>query len=222
MSRNHLDPLEQFAGATDREHPPVFVGRQEIIQTIRNDLQRRIQNWRAGKKRAWDSGTFLLQGAPGAGKTALLFHLEETLPKQVHGNLQLKKGIRICKPDLEDLPDKNAYRKKLAEALLPGSREKMETREQTRKAGGITAHLFRLGLHKQHEKNILTWETFLDQSKEDPSRLHPVLLCVDEIQNTPGKKAVPLPESYYSCTRPKTRTMHYPKKWMGMNSLKRE
>ncbi len=70
--------LTQYANKGARAQPPVFVGRNAVIQDIGNAATLAHQMWLSGDIDANDPGlTRLVQGAPGAGKTALLRHLQE-------------------------------------------------------------------------------------------------------------------------------------------------
>ena len=181
------DLLTRFAAKTDRQHPPHFVGRQDVIQALTNDLQFRIEDWKEKSPDAWTSGTWLIQGAPGAGKTALLQELENRLPEHVQSN----KTIRFCKLHTKDLDDTNAWQKKLGEALSPGAAKAMETMEQIQTGVKLGIPLAQAGTDVQEQAPVLTWSELLIQYRETPQNFHPVVLMIDEIQNTTGDKDSP-------------------------------
>ena len=79
MDESKPDYLAEFASRSDRQDPPAFVGRRDILQQIADDLQNRLSSWRRGADDAWRGGTWLVQGAPGAGKTALLAELRKNV-----------------------------------------------------------------------------------------------------------------------------------------------
>ena len=100
----NLTGLSDFVGSTDREPALFFVGRQDVLGQIKRDLERRLRHWRAGREGAWQGGTWLIQGAPGAGKTALLSHLKQTLPaamKTDNGNERVE--LQVCSLHTRDL-----------------------------------------------------------------------------------------------------------------------
>ena len=70
--------LTKFAREGRRAQPPVFVGRDAVIEDISAAAELAYEKWSSGSIDAKDPGlTRLVQGAPGAGKTALLRHLQE-------------------------------------------------------------------------------------------------------------------------------------------------
>ena len=70
--------LTKFASEGRCAQPPVFVGRDEVIEDISGAAELAYEKWSSGSIDANDPGlTRLVQGAPGAGKTALLRRLQE-------------------------------------------------------------------------------------------------------------------------------------------------
>ena len=70
--------LTRFASEGRRAQPPVFAGRKAVIEDISSAAELAYEKWSSGGIDAKDPGlTRLVQGAPGAGKTALLRHLQE-------------------------------------------------------------------------------------------------------------------------------------------------
>ena len=92
-----LPGLGRFARSGDRRPPPAFVGRRNILDAVEADLEDQLDDWRKGVLGAFAGVTWLLQGAPGAGKTALLTHLAEVVAKD--------SGARGLKWDAEELSD---------------------------------------------------------------------------------------------------------------------
>ena len=70
-----LEGLRSFSEPSDRGATPFFVGRAGEIEDIERVLARALRHAEAGQRSA--GATRLIQGAPGAGKSALLAHLEE-------------------------------------------------------------------------------------------------------------------------------------------------
>ena len=170
--------LQNFADCKDRGTAKYFVGRTEIIKNITGNLQQCIQN-QGEVSDNWSDQTTLLQGAPGAGKSALLRHLETLLPKTIKS----KQPVQICILDPEDLEKESSWQKKIAEALKPGSSIKMETTESTQIQGGVNAGPVQAGRNTTRQAQILTWDQLLTRYKKDPTSFHPVVLMIDEIQN---------------------------------------
>ncbi len=70
-----LEALRFFSEPSDRERAVFFVGRAGEIEDIERALARALRHAQAGQRSA--GATRLIQGAPGAGKSAPLAHLEE-------------------------------------------------------------------------------------------------------------------------------------------------
>ena len=70
-----FDALKYFAGLTDREASPFFGGRTDEIATVEHALKRIREKALENHLCPADGETILFQGAPGAGKSALLYHL---------------------------------------------------------------------------------------------------------------------------------------------------
>ena len=70
-----LDALRRFSKLPDREATPYFGGRADEIDLVECALGRIRDRAREGHWRPSGGETILFQGAPGAGKSALLHHL---------------------------------------------------------------------------------------------------------------------------------------------------
>ena len=70
-----LDALRRFSELPDREATPYFGGRTDEIGLVERALNRIRERTREGHWRPSGGETILFQGAPGAGKSALLHHL---------------------------------------------------------------------------------------------------------------------------------------------------
>jgi len=65
-----IGKLRAFRELTEREHTPFYAGREDLIRKILESAQRAKMRTDAGEDAA--GMTWVLQGAPGAGKTSLL------------------------------------------------------------------------------------------------------------------------------------------------------
>ena len=75
MASFDRDGLAFFIGGSDKNPPPVFVGRQEVLEDVVRVAERAWTLRATG-----ESGvTRIIQGAPGAGKSSILTKLEERL-----------------------------------------------------------------------------------------------------------------------------------------------
>ena len=75
MTEPDLDALRSFSELPDREATPYFGGRADEIGVVERALSRIRERVREGHWRPSGGETILFQGAPGAGKSALLHHL---------------------------------------------------------------------------------------------------------------------------------------------------
>ena len=70
-----LDALRRFSELPDREATPYFGGRADEIGLVERALNRIRERTRENRLNPAGGETILFQGAPGAGKSALLHHL---------------------------------------------------------------------------------------------------------------------------------------------------
>ena len=70
-----LDALRWFSKLPDREASPYFGGRTEELALVEGALRRIRERVQTGHRRPAGGESVLFQGAPGAGKSALLHHL---------------------------------------------------------------------------------------------------------------------------------------------------
>ena len=86
-----LEQAKAYSMPWERLSPPFFVGRKEVINQIENCCRLAKQKIAANEPgQDFASGlTFLIQGAPGAGKTSLLSHLRKSCAIQPDGPMVL-------------------------------------------------------------------------------------------------------------------------------------
>ncbi len=75
MTGIDLEGLQDFAAAGDREAPPYFAGRTEVLRDIEGAAGRCWNVWTKGQGKT-PGATRVIYGAPGAGKSSVLMHLE--------------------------------------------------------------------------------------------------------------------------------------------------
>ncbi len=128
-SRPDLNGLREFVRTEDREDAPFFVGRESEIRDVERTCERVMQHVTKGE--SLKSVTRLLQGAPGAGKTAILSHLQQRWRQQ---GKAAPVALRI---DVEDLDDVEGTVIEIAEAVSAdiGSEWRKTTHRQTE--GGV-------------------------------------------------------------------------------------
>ena len=188
--------LQDFAEGKDRGSARYFVGRTAIIDGIARNLQRCIRyQGQAGYADNWSDQTTLLQGAPGAGKSALLEHLKTELPQRI----QSDRPLRFCLLDPKDLISDPRWEKKLAEALKPGSGEQLGITESVQLQGGVNTGLLQAGGQVTAHKPLLTWDGLLMQHQARQEDFHPVILLIDEVQNirAPNENRIAMMLEYF-------------------------
>ena len=88
--------VEEFAAPRERKAPRFFVGREDIIAAVETACRRALKDPAAIEE--VPGLTFLVQGAPGAGKSSLLAHLKN----RWSGKDGCPMVMRLDKADLED------------------------------------------------------------------------------------------------------------------------
>ncbi len=170
---HHLkERLRKFDRAEARHTPPVFVGRGAVIEDIEQAAGTTLDIWREGGR--FPGPTRLVQGAPGAGKSSLLAHLEARWNMLRRAGHTAPLAINI---GLMDLRDPRRLRVVLDERLPKSLDERI--------APAVAAALV----------SLVAPGTGLSAAAEEGMRdlygrrglAHPVVLMVDEAQNTrPG------------------------------------
>ncbi len=204
LSEENRQSLIDFSERSDKAHALYFVGRQDIITGIEKTtvhIEKLIANRSPAEIAASginlsDQLTWLVQGAPGAGKTALHSHLELTWVKQEDKPI----AIRMDTGDLEDeasLTELIANRiRKDGAALLNrirglelgvgfrwfGLGADVKTTESEQQRALTLRDLWRL--YDERFSGLIK-DQFPDHHQSMPSaaKLQPVVLMIDEIQN---------------------------------------
>ena len=171
-----LDRLREFVAERDRNAAWFFVGRTAEIAEIEETCALAFRRFRQG--RALAGATRLFQGAPGAGKTALLRHLQEKWAAADTPSAPLSLYI-----DASALGDPSAIMALIAETLDP--EKGAEFRRTTISGGEAKAGVLGIGVGG-------TWETSTAPPPPDFGALRrlfpaktwtgPLCLLVDEVQ----------------------------------------
>ena len=102
--------------------PIFFAGRTDEVGAVELDLARLVRQRMGGEKKGpppkWKGVTRLFQGAPGAGKTALLERLGENLTFRLPGQRRPQPVQACLIHDEDDLYDGDRFRKKIANDVL--------------------------------------------------------------------------------------------------------
>ena len=168
---NAAERLANWASVGERDAPVAFVGRDREI-----DLAlRQLATWQSGASRG---RTVIAQGAPGAGKTALLREIGQRLPTVLPNAV----SIYLPTPWLdEDVPHLLA---ELAARMMGASPDILRTTKESKTAGGVRA--LATATHAESRSvsppRLHTWTAFERMFAPMANQAKPTLLLVDEVQ----------------------------------------
>ncbi len=132
-----LDRLPDFIEERDRNAAWFFVGRSTQVEYVERTCDLAFRRFREGTALA--GATVLIQGAPGAGKTALLKHLRE---KWAMADAALAPAALYVDPS--ELGDPAAIMTRIAEAIDPA--KAIEFRRTTTSGGEAKAGVLGVGV----------------------------------------------------------------------------
>ena len=188
MTEFRREALRDFVNTTDGTKPPVYIGRRDILRKIEGYAS---STWKGPGAHVHGVGkaTNVVQGAPGAGKSALIDELRERAAERAHLPEQSRVLMISGENLLTDLPD---------------------VLELIGLAGGVSSSIWKklstglsLGLDLETIKAQadLSWSTpdsyhpdsILSLARKFPARKWqgPVILCIDETQNLPRERHAP-------------------------------
>ncbi len=185
--------LEEFYTEGDKNSPQFFAGRRKLIAAIettmdklRNDVKRLPILDVHPKQQTW-----LIQGAPGAGKTALQWYLRDRW-------LADKDGPVVVNALLGDLADRDKLTATIANSILPQGEDQLRTERtvshtagvQTKVAASRTTSesiprgaLDLVDLQRLYQKPRMYWlRRLLPFNHRKVAKPRPVVLIIDEIQ----------------------------------------
>ncbi len=176
-----LDGLRRFAGGGDRDRTPFFTGRSAQIDAMEETCERALEGFSEGQPET--GATHLIQGAPGAGKTALLHELSRRWTER---------GAGAPLPlfmEFDTLYRKESLVLEIAEAVDPKAAERLRSTTVTHIRGGVS-HFVDAGMSRETstapEAAALK---FLKRAVPADGWTQTVCLIVDEIQTVDRGRA---------------------------------
>ena len=193
--------LQAFAGDRTRGEPVLFAGRKDQVNFLKDRLEDLSEKWYdrnlRGKQAPWKGETVIVQGAPGAGKTALLGHLE-TLKFKVRGTGKMTPVKVWYVENKSILEDKDKFEQAIADVWIPGAGARMAattTRMQGKAVKGHTNASANTGFTKLEAgiaaegseetsatESDLHFSDVIKDVRGDPDKYPPMLLMIDEAQ----------------------------------------
>ena len=192
LNRPYIDDearanLRSFISAQDRATPPIFVGREEIIEAIVNDVSECRTN--TDEARCF---TRVIHGAPGAGKTSLLTEIRHRLRGE-KGSVGPLTVVPLARDKLSEKPSVavefiNAYRGSPLNIRKDGSSTttfKFGFKGTGVEHQSVTAENT---IDEQMQSLGGPWLTILENTSVDQEE-NVFLLLIDESQNIMGDES---------------------------------
>ena len=191
MSKLNIDELARFVSKGEKAPPPVFIGRENILTDIEKAAALRFKDNNADGA---PGNTRVVQGAPGAGKSSLIFEIKRNLNWQ--NNLKDAENLRIpqvVELEVAEVVDGTTMLRKLAEAVdvtKANDISKRTTRvNQIEGSVGIFGLGAKAGASKSTEdgESSALMSVFKEWLKEiEKEELDtPIIIAIDEAQNLP-------------------------------------
>ena len=172
-----LEGLAVFVRSTDRQLSPFFVGREAETRDIETTLLDTMNSWRSGAAEPAAGRTRLVQGAPGAGKSALLAYLraqwaaaDETAPL----------GVVIRGPDLQD---HKSLARRIAAFVNPDLSAAFRQSRNSGSTGSTGVGIGGLRPGKQRQRSMTEALESGDLTMRSLDWTRPLALIVDEAQD---------------------------------------
>ena len=170
--------LERWENVGERGPPVAFVGRKAEINRAIAQLAAWEPGWAPGR-------TVVAQGAPGAGKTALLHEIGRRLPTVVPNATSLYLPTPWNDAAVPEVLGE------LATEMMHVPSDALRTTRSSETAAGLRA--LATARHAESQSmsppEVDTWSAFRRQFKPLANRARPTLLLVDEIQRIGGGEA---------------------------------
>ena len=182
------EALVTFAQRGEKSAPPVFMGRQAIMDDIIRRADVGWQNHQSGEP----GNTLVIQGAPGAGKSSIVAELKTRLNQTDHGTGEWPIGEpRVLELDPMDIVDLDLGLGQLARLVSPKHASTLAVRTMATSGIEAGADLKVVGA-KGHQSRTLETATSAAMTTfknwlmdHDITLRGPIILVIDEAQTLP-------------------------------------
>ena len=197
--------LVNFLKGGEKTLPPVFVGREEVLDDI---VETAMQSWsRRETTQGYPGNTRIVQGAPGAGKSSILDKLE----KRLNAGNPSPGAPRILVLESSQVVDPFTALDLLAKMVDPeAAKDFLSLHQQMRSVGG------EIGLFGTHaggklettqtrnvpSPDLTTFMHWVNDRIDGKGMAWPVIIAIDEAQNLTPDRTTPtarLLQGLHSC-----------------------
>ena len=182
-----IEALKNFISDQDKKYPPTFVGRKDIIKTIRDMSELVYMKYKNDSFQP--AATQLVHGAPGAGKSSLLQHLQKAVAwkdfKDIYGTSRPDPLVLYLAGPAR-FTDLNSFGHELKTCLTDGHRRSLSTIKKTITEGsaGIGSYIkFGRAVESHNEFHDPIEAIIRDRSIKWN---RPLIIAIDEFQNIRG------------------------------------
>jgi len=177
-----IGKLREFLDTEERESPMFYVGRESVIRRVLASAEGAFDRVAAGEIAAGQ--TWVVQGAPGAGKTSLLNELRKRPESrgQAPWEGEMPNFVRIPVNCLES--ERETVRR-IAAGILNDEMYRKATEAGSERGGGLDLGGFKASMRGAKRTVTAPPEATFESLKELPEECwaRPLVLTVDEIQN---------------------------------------
>ena len=187
LPQKTIEALKDFVLERDKSYPPTFVGRKDIIKTIRDTSELVYKKYKNDSFQP--AATQLVHGAPGAGKSSLLMHLQKAVAwkdfKDISGTSRPDPLVFYLTGPASFM-DLNSFGHDLKTCLTEGHRGSLSTSSKTITEGSAGIGSIVKGSHavESHNEYHDPIEAIIRDRSIKWNR--PLIIAIDEFQNIRG------------------------------------